>query len=100
MKRALLLAVVVALVPLTLSAQTASDNRPTLVLLNAKVFTADPAKPWAEAVAIHGSKILAVGTMAEIRRLVPDDPKFPVIDLRGRVVIPGINDAHVHLGDA
>ncbi len=100
MKRALLLAVVVVLVPLTLSAQTTGDNRPTLVLLNAKVFTADPAKPWAEAVAIQGSKILAVGTMAEIRRLVPDDPKFPVIDLRGRVVIPGINDAHTHPGDA
>src|SRR5688572_19422818 len=100
MKRALLLAVAVVLVRLTLSAQTAGDSRPTLVLLNAKVFTADPAKPWAEAIAIQGSKIQAVGTMAEIRRLIPENPKFPVVDLRGRAVIPGINDAHVHPGDA
>jgi predicted amidohydrolase YtcJ len=66
----------------------------TLVLHGGKVFTADDARPWAEAVAIGGERILAVGTDAEVLALAGEATER--IDLGGRVVIPGINDAHVH----
>ena len=69
---------------------------PTLVLVNGNVFTNDPAKPSAQAIAITGSQITAVGTNAEIKALVLDEKKTVVRDLQGRMVIPGLNDAHVH----
>jgi predicted amidohydrolase YtcJ len=65
-----------------------------LVLLNGKVFTADVTKPSAEAVAIRGGRIVAVGTSAEIETLV--GAKTRQIDLQGRAVVPGFNDAHYH----
>ena len=45
-----------------------------LILINGKVFTADPAAPWAEAIAIHGERITAVGTTAAIRSRAPRRP--------------------------
>ncbi len=65
-----------------------------LILFNGKVFTADLAKPAAEAVAIRGERIVAVGTNKEVEKLA--NIKTRKIDLQGRVVIPGINDAHFH----
>ncbi len=70
------------------------STSPDLVLTNGKVFTADPGRPWAEALAIRGERIAAVGSAAEVRALA--GPQTRVIDLRGRVVVPGINDAHIH----
>jgi predicted amidohydrolase YtcJ len=67
----------------------------SLLLVNGRVYTVDPARPWAEAVAIAGDRILAVGTSAELRRLAGPDTR--VIDLRGQFVTPGFNDAHVHI---
>ncbi len=66
-----------------------------LVLLGGKVFTADSTRPLAEAIAVAQDRVLAVGTTAEIRRLV--GPRTLVYDLGGRVVVPGFNDAHMHL---
>src|SRR5262245_43560359 len=66
-----------------------------LALVNGRVYTADPARPWAEAVAIRGDRISMVGGSAEVRRLA--GPKTRVIDLRGAFVSPGFNDAHVHI---
>jgi predicted amidohydrolase YtcJ len=91
MRRVSLVSLVVSL-SLTLAAAA----EPTIVLHSAKVFTGDPARPTAQAVAIEGNRIAAVGTNEEIRRLA--GPKTQVIDAGGRVVIPGINDAHVHAG--
>ncbi len=68
--------------------------RPDLVLLNGKVFTSDPARKFAQAVAIAGERILAVGVTNEIAATA--DAHTRRIDLRGRAVIPGINDAHFH----
>jgi len=67
-----------------------------LLLVNGKVFTANPAAPWAEAVAIRGNRITAVGTTAAIRQTAGSDTF--IVDVGGRVVIPGINDAHTHVG--
>lgn len=74
----------------------ASAQAPDYILINGKIFTADPEKPAAEALAIRGDRILAVGTTVSIRTLA--GPKTAVMDLRGKTVIPGINDAHDHIG--
>lgn len=69
---------------------------PDLILTRGKIFTADSAHPYAEAVAIRGDRIQAVGTTAVITGLAGHHTRH--IDLQGRTVIPGINDAHDHIG--
>jgi predicted amidohydrolase YtcJ len=69
---------------------------PDLVLLHGRVFTADPAKRWAEAIAIRGDRIVAVGTSSEMEAIAGDRTRR--IDVGGRVIIPGINDAQTHQG--
>jgi len=69
---------------------------PQLVLINARVFTADPALPYAEAVAIEDGRILAVGSNDQVRALT--GPNTRIIDAGGRLVTPGLTEAHVHLG--
>lgn len=65
-----------------------------LILLNGKVFTADSARPSAEAVVIRGERIVGLGTSVEIKKLA--GAKTRRIDLQGGVVTPGFNDAHCH----
>jgi predicted amidohydrolase YtcJ len=72
----------------------ARAQAPERTWINGQVWTGDPARPWAEALAVRGDLIVAVGTTAEVRRLLP--PKAEVVDLRGRFVAPGFNDAHLH----
>jgi predicted amidohydrolase YtcJ len=76
---------------------SAADPRPAadLVLVNGKVWTVNKAQPEAEAVAVWRDRILAVGTSDDIKALA--GPKTRVIDLRGRRVVPGFYDSHVHL---
>jgi predicted amidohydrolase YtcJ len=66
-----------------------------LLLTNGRVYTLNPAQPWAEALAIRGDRILAVGTNAEAREAV--SARARVIDLGGAFTLPGFNDAHVHV---
>ena len=77
------------------TASKAADA-PDLILAGGKIFTADPARPWAEALAIAGDHIVAVGTSAEVRPLAGSATR--VIELQKRVVVPGFNDAHAHVG--
>lgn len=72
----------------SLLAQTAPD----LIIMNAKVFTGDPANRWAEAVAITGDHISAVGTNDQVKSTAGDGTRW--IDAKGHVVIPGLNIAH------
>ena len=72
----------------------AQSLKADLVLLNGNVATMDAAMPEAQAVAIRGNRILAVGTTAQIRVLV--DGETRVIDLRGRFVMPGFIEGHGH----
>lgn len=65
-----------------------------LVLLNGHVVTVDSARPEAQAVAIRGDRILAVGSDAEVRRHV--GPNTQVVDLTGRLVTPGFIEGHGH----
>jgi predicted amidohydrolase YtcJ len=65
-----------------------------LVLVHAKIYTVNRNQPWAEALGITGDKITAVGTEREIELL--RGPKTQIIDARGRVVLPGFTDSHIH----
>jgi predicted amidohydrolase YtcJ len=66
-----------------------------LVLLNGKIWTVDKSHPEVEAVAVWRDRILGVGTSREIRRLA--GPRSRIIDLKGKRVVPGFYDSHVHL---
>src|SRR5437868_2915647 len=79
------------------NSSTLADKAPfsaDLVIINAKVNTMDATQPGAQAVAIHGNGIVAVGSTRTIRSLAGAHTK--VIDAKGRLVLPGFNDAHVH----
>jgi predicted amidohydrolase YtcJ len=68
-----------------------------LVVLHAKVYTVNLNQPWAEALAIRESKIVAVGSEAEIEKL--RGPHTKIIDAQGRLVLPGFTDSHIHFLD-
>jgi predicted amidohydrolase YtcJ len=68
---------------------------PDLILSNGKVITVDERFTIAQAVAVRGERIVAVGTNQDIARLA--GPNTRRIDLRGRAVIPGLIDNHMHL---
>ncbi|WP_137886576.1 amidohydrolase [Pseudomonas sp. 2FE] len=65
-----------------------------LLLFNGKVFTAEPGQPLAQAVAVENGKILKVGSDAEIKALADADTQL--IDLAGKVLMPGMIDTHSH----
>jgi predicted amidohydrolase YtcJ len=71
------------------------EQRPAdLVLTGGAVYTLDAARSWAQAVAVCGGRIVAVGTDADMRPYV--GPGTEVVSLRGRMLLPGFQDAHVH----
>jgi len=76
------------------SAMAAAQPQASLVLLNGNIHTMRPAGSRAEAVAVVDSVIMAVGGNDEIRQWI--GPRTRVIDLGGRLLLPGFNDAHVH----
>jgi predicted amidohydrolase YtcJ len=65
------------------------------LLIHGHIYTGNPKAPWAQAVAITGTRIDAVGTDQEI--LSRQQSKTQVIDLHGQTVIPGISDSHTHI---
>src|SRR5205809_2874354 len=77
-----------------LDANGQSKPSATLIITNAIVYTVDKQNPKAEAVAVIGDRIVAVGSRAEIDAWRAAQTK--VIDARGKLVLPGFNDAHVH----
>jgi predicted amidohydrolase YtcJ len=68
--------------------------RAELVLTRGVVYTLDPGRPWAEAIAIADGTLLAVGSHEEAMR--HRGPATRVVDLRGQFVLPGFHDSHVH----
>ena len=75
---------------------TDASAAPQLVFVNGKVFTADGEQPYAEAVAVENGIVLAVGSTERIRALA--GPGTRVVDVGGRLVTPGLVEAHVHIG--
>lgn len=78
--------------------RTQQGPPPEEVLINGVVLTVDDRDTVAEALAINGERITAVGTTAAIRALA--GPSTTVTDLRGRTVTPGLMDSHVHFTEA
>ena len=93
LKKLLVISIVLNLLvlPNTIFAQT--KQQISLLLFNGKVFTADENFTTAEAVAVDGERIVAVGTTQELKSKYQATKE---IDLGGKLVTPGFNDAHVH----
>jgi predicted amidohydrolase YtcJ len=80
---------------LVFSVACAAAPGPDTILVNGKVFTSNAQAPWAQAVAIAGDRITAVGDTATVDALARSNTRR--IDLGGRTVVPGFNDAHTHI---
>ena len=68
------------------------------ILLNAKVYTVNPIQPWASAIAIQNGQITYVGDDQGARELI--DSNTQVVNLKGRMILPGFHDIHVHPVDS
>jgi predicted amidohydrolase YtcJ len=89
----IILAALFVMPTLSTNAQ-ANSLPPDLLIVNGSVHTMDSDRPTAEAVAILGNRIVALGSSAELRSLA--GPNTRIIDAHGNTVVPGFNDAHVH----
>lgn len=85
---------IVLLVALSAGVALAQERPADLILHSGKVVTVDPSFSIAEAVAVRGDRILAVGTTDQIKKLSGADTR--VIDLKGKVLLPGLIDSHLH----
>jgi len=87
---------VVSACALLLSVLLAAESKPAadLIITNARVWTVDKSLPEAQAVAVLGDRIVAVGSNADIDAW--RGPHTHVIDAAGKLLLPGFNDAHVH----
>lgn len=95
MKKFIRMVAIVAVL-LTFHGLNAADEIVTadLVLFNGRVFTVEKSLPWAEAIAVRDGKFIAVGANAEVKKLIGKDTQ--TLDLQGKLVLPGFNDAHLH----
>lgn len=75
-------------------AQKPAQQAADLVLKNARIYTLDTAVPWASSLAIDSGKIAAVGSDAQVAPFVGE--KTRVVDLGGKLVLPGFHDVHAH----
>ncbi len=81
--------------------QASQTESHTVVYLHARIYTNDKAQPWADAMAIRDGKIRCVGKIDYVLlECGGNDPSAETIQLKGKFVMPGFNDAHVHLGAA
>ena len=80
---------------LALAASASAFAQPAdLVLVNGRIHTLDSKSTVAEALAVKGERIVAVGAFAKVKPLIAKSTR--VIDLKGRTVIPGLIDSHMH----
>jgi predicted amidohydrolase YtcJ len=87
--------------PETLLAQTREPSlHKTTYYLHGRIYTNDPKQPWAAAMAVRDEKILCVGTITQIMLECGGAEGEDVVQLNDRFVMPGFNDAHVHVGGA
>jgi len=80
--------------PLALAAPDAPAQPADVIFSNARIYTVNPQQKWAEAIAIRGDRIAAVGTRKEVEAL--RGPATKVIDAGGRLLLPGFTDCHIH----
>lgn len=82
------------LVVLLPSPAAGQKDSPETIFFNAKVFTGEPQNPYAEAVAIRGEKIVAVGNLSEVTKTV--GAKAERVNVEGKTLFPGFIDSHSH----
>ncbi|GEO11083.1 amidohydrolase [Segetibacter aerophilus] len=82
------------LVIATLSCTAIFCQTADIILTNGKIFTSNTTQLYAEAIAIKGNRVVGVGSTQTINKL--RKPTTKVIDLKGKTVVPGFNDAHYH----
>ena len=86
--------VVAALLVSAHSFSQSSAQHADRIFVNGKIWTEDDSQPQAQALAVSGDKIIAVGTDRQVKALATSDTA--VIDLHGRLVVPGFQDTHLH----
>jgi hypothetical protein len=89
-----------ATVALRAKPRAAQEDARTVYYLHGRIYTNDPQRPWAEAMAVRDGKIICIGAIAQVTLECGNDPQAQRIDLHEKFVMPGFNDAHVHLGSA
>ena len=94
MIRFLLFAVAPAIIFFSFLQKQKPTAKADMVLFNGRIYTGNEQQPFVEAMAVHQNKIVATGTSAEIKKWITTSVKQ--IDLKGRLVVPGFNDAHIH----
>jgi predicted amidohydrolase YtcJ len=96
-----LLSFCAGLVVLQTKAQSGQGESHIVVYLHGRIYTNDPTQPWADAMAVRDGKIRCVGKIDYILlECGGNDPSAETIQLKGKFLMPGFNDAHVHLGAA
>ncbi len=85
---------VTALASAACSGAPSREEAATLMVVNARVWTANPGQPWAQAVAVRDDTIVAVGRRPDVQPFLGDDTL--VVDANGAMVVPGFIDTHVH----
>jgi predicted amidohydrolase YtcJ len=89
-----LLPVSLTIIALSADAWGQAVTTAEMVIVNARVYTVNAKQPWAEALAIRGDKILAVGSAKDIAAYRGASTK--VVDAQGKLVLPGFTDCHIH----
>jgi predicted amidohydrolase YtcJ len=97
----LLLITLAASSALRLHARPPQDSSRTVLYMHGRIYTNDPQHPWAQALAVRNGKIECVGAISQVMTECGAGEAHPeTIELHGQFVMPGFNDAHVHLGSA
>lgn len=97
MKHLNLFALFVLIIVVACSNQIGDLNDADLILINGKIYTVERDQPWTNACAIKDGKFIAVGETDLIQKFKGKNTEM--IDLNGRLVLPGFNDAHIHFSD-
>ena len=84
----------IILLPVMVCSGGCSESAPGTVYTNGYIYTVNPEQPHAEALAVRDGKITALGSNDEMQALVSDETR--VVDLDGRMLMPGIHDMHAH----
>src|SRR5258708_20405123 len=85
---------------LLIEAAMASDapaQPPDVIATNARIYTVNPQQKWAEAIAVRGDRIIAVGDRKQIEAL--RGPATKMVNAQGRLLLPGFTDCHIHFMD-
>jgi predicted amidohydrolase YtcJ len=91
----------IAVIAPRVKAQSASATPHTVYFLHGRIYTNDPQHPWAAAMAVREGKIFCIGALDEIMlECGGGQEDAETVQLNGHFVVPGFNDAHVHLGSA